>query len=158
MSLVLNNIEKLLQQANIPYRLLEHTPTHTCEESASVRGDSLERGAKALVIKVGDQFYLFVLSAILQLDTKRIKKILHTKSLRFATKEELASMTQLVPGAVPPFGKPILPFDLWIDRSLLQQPRISFNAGSLTHSIQMDLNDYLKIAKGQVDSFSKASD
>ena len=44
--------------------------------------------------------------------------------------------------------------DLHVDPSLLEQARVSFNAGSLTDSIVMDVEDYLKIASPTVFDFS----
>jgi prolyl-tRNA editing enzyme YbaK/EbsC (Cys-tRNA(Pro) deacylase) len=52
-----------------------------------------------------------------------------------------------VPGSVPPFGEPILPFELYVDESILENKRIAFNAGSLTDSIIMSVDDYMKIAR-----------
>ena len=56
-------------------------------------------------------------------------------------------MTGLVPGCVPPFGRPILDLDLYVDRSILENDRIAFNAGSLTDSMIMDREDYIRIAE-----------
>ena len=69
------------------------------------------------------------------------------KRIRFATKEELHELTGLVPGCVPPFGEPILHLELYVDHSVLQNEKIAFNAASLTDSIIMQTEDYLKIAR-----------
>ena len=66
------------------------------------------------------------------------------KKSRFLRPEELLARTGLVPGSVPPFGPPILPFELFIDASILAQPRIAFNAGSLRDSIIMSREAYLR--------------
>jgi Ala-tRNA(Pro) deacylase len=58
----------------------------------------------------------------------------------------LKELTGLVPGSVPPFGRPILPFDLYLDEALRTNDRIAFNAGSLTDSIILAMPDYLRIA------------
>jgi prolyl-tRNA editing enzyme YbaK/EbsC (Cys-tRNA(Pro) deacylase) len=57
------------------------------------------------------------------------------------------TMTGLVPGSVPPFGRPILPFDLYVDDSIPANDRIAFNAGTLTDSIIMSVPDYLRVAR-----------
>jgi Ala-tRNA(Pro) deacylase len=64
-------------------------------------------------------------------------------------------MTGLTPGAVPPFGRPILPFDLSVDSSILENQRIAFNAGSLTTSIIMSVKDYVRVAQPIIFSFSR---
>jgi Ala-tRNA(Pro) deacylase len=55
-------------------------------------------------------------------------------------------LTGLVPGCVPPFGKPVLPFDLFVDAAIRENDRIAFNAGSLTNSVIMGVDDYLRVA------------
>ena len=107
-----------------------------------------------MLLKVGEQFRLFVLSAARKLDSQRIREHFGERKLRFATPEELLAMTGLVPGSVPPFGRPINDFDLFVDTSITENQIIAFNAGSLTTSIIMDSRDYLKVAKPEVFSFS----
>lgn len=155
MSSVLDRIKTLLAEHDITYQMTHHEATPTSEDSARVRGERLSSGAKAIVYKVQDEFYLFVLAADQRLDPKKIKAHFknqgkRVKKTRFASKEELFEHTGLVPGSVPPFGKPILPYDLIIDASLNQNDYISFNAGSLTDSIKMRLDDYISVCGGEV--------
>jgi Ala-tRNA(Pro) deacylase len=55
---------------------------------------------------------------------------------------------------VPPFGQPILPFPLFVDSSVFQNERIAFNAGSLTDSIVMAVEDYRRLASAEVFRFA----
>lgn len=143
---VFDAIRALLDSAGAAYRCVHHEPTLTSEASARARGESIEVGGKALVIKVGDTFRLFVMSAALKADAAAIRSRFGAKKSRFATREELAELTGLVPGSVPPFGRPILPFALYVDESIRRNERIAFNAGSLTDSIILGTTDYLRIA------------
>lgn len=153
---VFEGIVQLLEAQQIAYRHVHHAPTRTSEESAQARGEELRTGGKALVIRVGEQFRLFVLSAACQLDTGAIKTHFGAKKTRFATPEELVELTGLVPGSVPPFGEPILPLPLFVDESIIANPRIAFNAGRLTDSIILATADYLRIARHERLSFSRA--
>lgn len=148
-------IRELLTNAGSTFVEMEHEPTLTSEQAAQVRGVTLEIGGKALVIKTDAIFCLFVLSAALRLDSRAIRKSLGARRTRFATSEELKRLTGLVPGSVPPFGRPILPFSLYVDGSIEKNEEIAFNAGSLTHSIRMSVADYLRIAKPEIIDFSK---
>ena len=141
-----------LNNENILFQTKNHEPTLTSEDSARIRGDLLSQGAKAILYKVEEEFCLFVFAAQGRMDTKKIKAYFKSqgkrvKKTRFATKDELMKMTGLVPGSVPPFGRPILDFDLYVDPSLTHNSSIAFNAGSLCDSITMSLDDYLKISK-----------
>ena len=126
-------------------------------------------GAKASLLKTDDVFRLFVLPADRKLASRAIRHHLHVSRTRFATREELHELTGLVPGCVPPFGEPILPFELYADEAVgAAVDRVAFNAGSLTHSIIMSAtigrnlqnqNDSVsaaRIRKGS-DSFSRAA-
>jgi Ala-tRNA(Pro) deacylase len=144
---VLQRIRDLLARAGVDYKEIRHVPTHTSEDSARVRGESLAVGAKALLLKTDDKFRLFVLPADRQLDAKKIKQELKVKSIRFATSEELLDLTGLVPGSVPPFGNPVLPFELYGDTVIGGvEDKVAFNAGSLTLSIVMKASDWKTVA------------
>lgn len=145
-----------LDETAVPRRVLHHEPTPTSEDSARVRGEDIAIGGKALLLKCGKEFHLFVISAAKRLDSKAIRKYLGVKKVRFATADELMERTGLIPGSVPPFGRPVLDFKLYIDTSIAENPRIAFNAGSITDSVILDIKDYLEIAQGEVFQFSKA--
>jgi prolyl-tRNA editing enzyme YbaK/EbsC (Cys-tRNA(Pro) deacylase) len=145
---VLNRIRARLTGAGVSYREIEHAPSRTSEESARARGEPLSVGAKALLLRVEDTFRLFVLPAHCKLDSAAVKRHFGAKSLRFATSEELMALTGLVPGSVPPFGQPILGFELFADEAVgAEHGRVAFNAGLLTHSIVMATADWEAVAQ-----------
>eukprot|EP00536_Pseudo-nitzschia_multiseries_P008072 jgi/Psemu1/19512/gm1.19512_g len=169
-------IQKFLDRNNVTYKTVHHGETFTSEESARARGVPLSTGGKALLLKLGDdnesRLSLFVMSASRKLNSKAIKKEMKRrgnaiKNIRFVTVEELVEITGgLVPGCLPPFGKPILKsgidggvnsneyehddakfVELYIDTSIAEENEvIAFNAGSLTDSIIMSVPDYLRVS------------
>jgi prolyl-tRNA editing enzyme YbaK/EbsC (Cys-tRNA(Pro) deacylase) len=152
---ILDRIRQHLTDRGVSFREVHHEPTRTSEDSARVRGEPLRVGGKALLMKADSQFALFVLPADRKVDSSAIRSELRIKKLRFASRDELLELTEpidgtgLVPGAVPPFGKPILPFDLHLDEALQANDRIAFNAGSLTDSMILSMDDYLSVAQPQ---------
>ena len=118
----------------------------------------MEIGGKALVVKVDDDFRLFVLSASREISSRAIRKHMGAARTRFATRDELMELTGLVPGCVPPFGRPILPLDLYVDLSIVANDRIAFNGGSPTDSIILRREDWQRVAcPAGTFSFSRAS-
>src|ERR1019366_10692206 len=111
--MLLDRIREWLTAEGVVFREVHHAPTRTSEESALARGEELRIGGKALLIKVDADFRLFVLSADRKLDSAAIRTHFQAKKTRFASPEELLRLTGLVPGSVPPFGAPILPFPLY---------------------------------------------
>ncbi|HEX9658508.1 MAG TPA: YbaK/EbsC family protein [Bacteroidota bacterium] len=152
---ILESITQFLQKQGIPFSTVHHEETRTSEESARARGEDISIGGKALLVKIDDAFRLFVISASQRVDSKKIKVHFGAKSIRFANEEELRRLTGLIPGAVPPFGRPIQDLDLFVDESITRNTKIAFNAGSLTDSIIMQTEDYLRAAKPTVLSFSQ---
>ena len=134
MSTVLESIRELLTAASIDFVEKEHEPTFTSEESARARGEELRHGGKAFLVKTDDVFRLFIVPADRKLDSAAVKREFGIKKTRFATAEELFDLTGLVPGSVPPFGRPILPLELFVDASIRDNP---------PHRLQCRLADQL---------------
>lgn len=147
MSQVLQAIREFLTTAGVSFREVHHEATYTSEESARARGEEMRIGGKALLVRADDREILCVLPANRKLDSGALRRELSLRKLRFASAEELQNLTGLVPGSVPPFGTPILPFPLYVDQAIQENDRIAFNSGSLTDSIVMNVEDYLRMAQ-----------
>ena len=130
-----------LSSLNISYSLIEHEETPSSLDSARARGESIKIGAKALLVKSKHGFCLCVIPADRRLDTKILKRKLSSKSLRFASQEELEEITNLSKGAVPPFGH-FFNLNTIMDPALFNEEQIAFNAASLTKSIKMKSENY----------------
>ncbi|MCR9204424.1 MAG: hypothetical protein NXH75_07600 [Halobacteriovoraceae bacterium] len=150
-------IVSFLNEYDILYSSLTHDPTPTCEESAAARGEDIKIGGKTLLLKDRNDFRLFVLSAAKSFDSQKARKLLRSPKLRFASKDELKDLVGVDSGALPPFGRPLIPFDLYIDPSILDNDKIAFNAGLLTCSFIMNTQDWFNTIKAEakVESFTK---
>lgn len=152
---LLDAIRALLAEAECPFREIEHPAVRTAEEAAAVRGTPLAMGAKTILFKTDDRFRLFTFSAARELRSRLIRKELGVRRTRFATAAELRRLTGLSPGAVPPFGEPLLPFELCADPSLGEQEEIAFTPGVRDRSIVVASADWLRIARPRVFRFSR---
>jgi len=144
-----------LNDHGIGYVERNHAPATTCVDSAQMRGESMDIGGKALFMKANEKFSLFVLSASKQVNSNRVRKILKSQKVRFATHDELRELVGVEKGALPPFGRPVLPYDLYLDESILQNSKIAFNVGMLTKSLILNLEDYLSVVRPRICQFSK---
>src|SRR5215468_10775009 len=137
---VTERLTRWLHERGVTFRLLEHAPVFTSEEAARVRGTPIEAGAKALVLRAEGETVHVVLPGDRRVDNAQLRAILGTRTLRFATPEELLSLTGCVPGAVPPFGN-LFGLPVLVDDEVAQRDEIAFNAGSNAVSIAMSAAD-----------------
>jgi Ala-tRNA(Pro) deacylase len=134
---------------------MEHPPVFTSEEAARVRGTPIEAGAKALVLLAADQPAHVVVPGHRRVDNARVRAVLGTRTLRFATPEELLGLTGCVPGAVPPFGN-LFGLPVLVDEELARREDIAFNAGSNAVSIAMRADEFLRLSQAAVHALSRA--
>ena len=151
---VVDRLTAALDRAAIPYTRRRHEPVYTSAEAAKVRGTSLHSGAKALIVKTEDEFVMAVTPADLDLDSAALRKLLATRRLRFASRDELLELTGLTPGSVPPFGS-LFGLRTICDRALAENPSVNFNAGSHCESLQMAYDDYAAFESPQIAFISK---
>ncbi len=137
-----------LDEAGVKYETQHHEPTLTSEIASQVRSVPLEEGAKAIVVRGSKsrEHFLFVMPANLRLDSKLVKSILGEK-VSFAKDPE--EVTGCVPGSVPPLGSTV-GLKTHVDSRLSKNEMIHFNAGSLTDSVSMRYEDYLKVEEPMV--------
>lgn len=148
-------ILSILNQNKINFDEIHHGMAQTCEESARQRGADITIGGKTILFKDKRDFRLFTLSAAREVDSTKVRKILKSQRLRFATSEELMELCFVEKGALPPLGKQLYPFEHYLDKSILENEKIAFNAGILTKSIIMSVEDYIKLTNPIICEFSK---
>lgn len=153
---VWERIVALLEEAAVAFEVIEHAAVSSATEAAAVRGTPLELGVKTILFKVDRTFALFAMSGARQMRSALIRQGLGVKRTRFASRRELLEMTGLAPGAVPPFGEPVLPFPLYADPSVLDHEEMVFTAGSRTTSIRLATADWRRLAVPTAVAFTRA--
>lgn len=152
---VTERLARWLEDQGADFRLLEHAPVFTSEEASRVRGTPIEAGAKALVLQAEDRVVHVVLPGHRRVDNARLRAILGTRTLRFASAEELLALTGCAPGAVPPFGN-LFGLPVFADAELAARDLIAFNAGSNAVSIVMRAADFVRLSGARVVALSRA--
>ena len=153
-TVVTERLERWLRESGAGFELFEHAPVRTSADAARVRGTRLEDGAKALVVWAEDRYVHCVLPAHRRADNARLRAILGTGKLRFATPDELAALTGCAPGAVPPFGN-LFGLPVLVDEELTTTERIAFNAGSNSVSITMRTSDFVRLSGATICRFAQ---
>jgi prolyl-tRNA editing enzyme YbaK/EbsC (Cys-tRNA(Pro) deacylase) len=133
------------------YALIEHAEARTAEEAAAARGTALAVGGKSLVMRlqdVGDA--VVVVGSDRRLDGRALRKALGIQRYRFASNEEVAALTGLVSGEIPPFGRPLFDAALLVGQDLLERDELVFAAASRTRSVRMRMADWVAAARPRV--------
>lgn len=150
-------ITDLLRQHDCWFEDFEHEAVRTSEEAAALRPNyTTQQAAKAIIIRVkvpniGKKFAMLVLPGDQKFDSAKVKQLLHSKDLRFASEDEVEAVTNgIKPGGVPPFGN-LFDLEVLCDPSVLKNERIIFNAGRTT-SIAIKSADYKKLVQPRIEA------
>lgn len=149
---VFEQLQSLLTQHQIDYRLLRHAPAGKSEEVAQVRGTEVSQGAKALVCRVKitsnqRKNVLAVFPADKQANLIAIAAVTGGKKASLASQDLARELTGCEIGAIPPFSFNET-LTLLVDPSLRERhDEIVFNAGRLDASIIMRTEDYFRLAQ-----------
>lgn len=142
-----NNLINLIKKHEVSYKIIEHKPATTSEESSKFRNTPLKSGAKAMIIKVKDNkdYVMIVISAAYKIKNKSLRQLFDSKSIKFLSITELFNVTSCKNGAVPPFGS-LFNIKTYADKSIISQGEyICFNGGMRSRSFIISTSDYLKI-------------
>eukprot|EP01080_Neovahlkampfia_damariscottae_P010859 gene10859-3478_t len=150
MTSVHDELINLLKLKNIEHKIINHKPTTTSEESAKVRGTALNEGAKCLLLTNKEEYVIVVLPADCELVSKKVKKHLKWKNLRFADEDEFSKKTKLTKGALPPFGD-LFGIKMLVDEKFLKNELMAFNAASLENSVLMKIGRGSNISPSSVE-------
>jgi prolyl-tRNA editing enzyme YbaK/EbsC (Cys-tRNA(Pro) deacylase) len=154
---VTNKIVGILTEAGLWFETFEHEPVRTSEEAAKIRtGYTLNQGAKTIIIRVkadGKRYFvMLVIPGDKKFDSEKVKDLLGSRDIRFATEEEVDEVTGGVrPGGVPPFGN-IFDLKVIADHKLFGNEKIIFNAGDKRFSVAMKSADYRDLVKPEIES------
>jgi Ala-tRNA(Pro) deacylase len=158
---VFQQLQALLADHQVPYRLLRHEPAGKSEAVAAIRGTAVSQGAKALVCRVKitsnqRMHVLAVFPADKQADLAAIALAAGGKKASLASHDQARELTGCEIGAIPPFTfNPDLA--LLVDPTLRERhDEIVFNAGRLDASIVMRTDDYFRLAQPRQASFVHA--
>jgi len=155
---VVEKITTLLKKNNCWFETFEHAPVRTSEEAAKLRtGYELCQGAKAIIARVrgaekGKHFVMFIIPGDQKFDKDKIKSEFGLSDLRFALENEVAEITKdVLPGGVPPFGN-LFGLQVYMDKGVLENEKIIFNAGDRSFSVGMKSADYMKLVNPKTGS------
>jgi len=142
-----------LDSNNIHYTNIMHTPAYTAQgvaHSAHISGKGI---AKTVIVKSDGEMVMVVLPANQKVNLEQFRLFLHASEVELASEEEFQNaFPDCEPGAMPPFGN-LYDMKVYVSEELKSE-EIAFNAGTHAELIQMKYQDFERLVKPQVVSFS----
>lgn len=114
----------------VPYRVVETRPAGSVEESAELQDIAVEALVRTLVVRRGDDDYLFVLvPGGRRFDWPKLRAHLGVRRLSLPDAEEALRVTGYERGAITPFGSR-RPWPVIVDSSALTPETIAIGGGA----------------------------
>ena len=153
---LLSWIVELLKRERVPYTCFRHVPAYTAQEEAAVSHIPQRCWAKVVICIADDQPVQAVLPAHHMVDLEQLRVLANAMALRLALEDEIAGLhPECEVGAMPPFGA-TYGHQVFVDRTLVGEPEMVFNAGTHTEAICMHYGDFADLAKPTVGAFGRS--
>jgi Ala-tRNA(Pro) deacylase len=109
--------------------------------------------AKIVVCFADDELILAVVPAHFRVNLEELRVLSGARTMRLAREDEFSGLyPECEPGAMSPFGNPVEQ-RVFVDRSLVGETEMVFNAGTHTDALRMHYGDFVDLARPIVGAF-----
>jgi Cys-tRNA(Pro) deacylase len=148
---------RALDEMGIAYEVLlqDHKATNV-EEAADERGVSTSQIVKTLLVRRPDRRHVIALvRGDQRLSLKKLARIVGVKALEMAPEKDVPRITGYRVGAVTPLGLRRQDVPVYVDRHILEEPRVSISAGRHDAGLELATPDLVQAVEGQVDDITE---
>lgn len=143
----LKQLQKYLDENNVKYVKIQHSPAYTAPEIAESVHVSGNNFAKAVIVKIDSNLAMIVLPAHQHVDVEAVKSLLGANEVTIASEYEFVDkFPDCEVGAMPPFGN-LFGMDVYIAPVLSEHEEIICNAGSHAEVIRLKYQDFFSLVK-----------
>ena len=154
MEACVDRLKQYLTDQHVYFEVQEHRQVYTMQEVAASLHEKGEHVAKVFIATVDGKPVMLVLPAPAQVDLDKVRMLLKAKEARRAREFEFAQLfADCDVGAMPPFGN-IYQVPVYIDRALVDEPYIVFQAGTHHTTVKIAMSDYQRLASPIIADFS----
>lgn len=147
-------LRSYLDENNIKYITIKHSPAFTAQEIAAVSHIPGKNLAKVVMINVKGKLAMAVLPASYKINVDELKEQLGTDAVKLAHEKEFMNLfPDCEVGAMPPFGN-LYGMDVYVAKVLTEDEYIYFNSCTHTELIQMQYKDFEKLVHPKVLDFA----
>jgi Ala-tRNA(Pro) deacylase len=150
---MLKRLTDYLDKNSVKYVMLTHSPAYTALEIAATTHVPGRDVAKTVMVYVDGKMCMAVLPSSYMVDFELLQKGLRATDIELAAESDFRELfADCEIGAMPPFGN-LFGIDVFVERSLIGDHDIIFNAGSHHELIRMSARDFERLARPNVFSF-----
>ena len=154
------NAMRILDQNKIEY--ISHSYPHGKEPPdgetvAKLLGQNPDTVFKTLVTKSGNDYFVFVLPVLKELDLKKAAKSVDRKSVEMIPVKEINKVTGYVRGGCSPVGMKKLYTTVFADECRNLE-KIIVSGGRIGLQIEAGTTNLVKIVKGRIENITQSSE
>ena len=142
-----------LKEKNNWYEITEHKPVYNMEEFYEIDIPYPEGNAKNLFLRDDKKrnYYLITVNGEKRVDLKEFRRKNNTRSLSFASENDLMNIMNLIPGSVTPLGilnDKEIKVQVFIDKDFIELPGIiGVHPNDNTATVWLKTEDLINIIK-----------
>lgn len=149
-----------LKENNIWHEITEHKAVYNMAELAEIEIPYPQADAKNLFVRDDKKrnYYLITVKGDKRVNLKEFKQKNHTRSLNFASEDDLMDIMKLIPGSVTPLGvlndneKKV---QVFLDKEFTKEPgMIGVHPNDNTATVWLKTQDLISIIKGHGNEIS----
>lgn len=147
-------LETYLRSQQIPYGVHSHAPAFTAQGVAEREHIATQLMVKVVVAVADGELVMLALPTARRVDLERLRDVLGAQMVRLADEHELAErFPDCELGAMPPFGN-LYGMRVLVDRSLVTDRAIFFQAGSHAVVLSIAYTDFIWLVNPTVAEFT----
>lgn len=151
-------VTEILDAQQVAYRLLLHSePVYTVEAAARQRGVVKEEMVKAILLRDKDgRFAVACVTGDARVRPQAVRGCLSSewKRLRFATADEIVTITGSVQGAVAPVGLPD-GIPVVFDEAIARCQKVSISSGDPMAGVELDPQELIRVSGARLASIAE---
>lgn len=147
-------LEKYFREQGVKSEVQSHPEVYTAQEVAAVEHIPGRLVAKVVIAIIDGQPTQLVLPAPFRVDLAKLRGAIGAKECRLAREEEFVTLfPDCEVGAMPPFGN-LYNVPVIADRSLTEDPKIVFNAGTHRETMTVAYQDFARLVSPKMVEFA----
>jgi Cys-tRNA(Pro)/Cys-tRNA(Cys) deacylase len=147
-----------LEGSGITFEVVRTERPSSAEESAALQGIDLEQLLRTIVVRRGDDDFLFVLvPGGRQIDWPRLRAHLGVSRLSLPDQDEAREVTGYERGAITPFGS-ARAWPVIADSSIRELERVAVGGGARGVNLHMTPADLLRATGAEVADITRSAD